>query len=52
MPKIMPTQIQEEKLLLVEGRSAKEFFKACIRNISLTDIQIEDFGGVKELSPS
>ena len=51
MPRVIPTQIQEEKLLLVEGRSAKEFFVACLRNIGRAGIQVEDFGGVDELRP-
>lgn len=51
MPKAMPIQIQEERLLIVEGRSAKEFFAALIRNMGRAGIQVEDFGGIRELQP-
>ncbi len=35
--------------LLVEGNDQRNFFEAFIKHLSLTDVQIQNFGGVKEL---
>ena len=41
-------QIEKENQLLVEGNDQKNFFEGLAKDLSL-DIQVQDFGGVKEL---
>ncbi len=43
-------QIESAIQLLVEGKDPYNFFKAFIRRLSLANIQIQNFGGVSELS--
>jgi hypothetical protein len=46
-----PTPITYTKLLIVEGRTAFEFFKALLRRLDLLDqIEIRNLGGNQELS--
>jgi hypothetical protein len=42
-------KITESKQLLVEGRDAEVFFQALLRFMSLTGIQVQNFGGIDEL---
>ena len=43
-------EVRLPKQLLVEGRSAVEFFKAMLRHLGLEgDVQVQDFGGITEL---
>lgn len=44
-----PEGINSEVQLLVEGKDQENFFKALIGHLSLENIQIQDFGGTKEL---
>lgn len=42
-------QIKSEIQLLVEGNDPRNFFEAFLRHLSLSNIQIQNFGGVNEL---
>lgn len=44
-----PKEIKESKQLIVEGADAVYFFQALIKHLNITDIQIQNFGGIKEL---
>ena len=44
-----PDQLALSKQLLVEGRDYVNFFEALVERLQLTDIQIQNFGGVSEL---
>ena len=44
-----PDQLALSKQLLVEGRDYVNFFEAVVERLQLTDIQIQNFGGVSEL---
>lgn len=44
-----PKGIQSRVQLLVEGNDQRNFFEAFIEHLSLTDIQIRNFGGVPDL---
>ena len=44
-----PQRIESDVQLLVEGRDSKGFFDALIRHLGLTNVQIQDFGGVTDL---
>jgi hypothetical protein len=44
-----PIEIIYSKQLLVEGRDIEVFFKAIIRKLQLTEIQLQNFGGKNEL---
>jgi hypothetical protein len=45
-----PTRIEEPVQLLVEGKDVKNFFEIFIRHVAVPNaVQIQDFGGVKEL---
>ena len=44
-----PQQTMHSIQLLVEGNDQRNFFNAFIGHLSLPDIQVQDFGGVKEL---
>lgn len=44
-----PSQIERPKQLLVEGNDQRNFFEALIRHLSLSDIQLQDYGGGDEL---
>ena len=45
-----PQPITYEKVLLVEGNDAFQFFKALLRHLNLlSDIEIRNFGGVDGL---
>ena len=44
-----PEQITESSLLLVEGRSDEEFFKALMRKMQLSGIEIRMYGGKNNL---
>ena len=43
--------ITQPKLLLVEGRDVSGFFAALFKHSKISNVQIQDFGGVKELKP-
>ena len=45
----VPTKITESKQLVVEGRDAEVFFYALLSDMRMTDVQIQNFGGVSEL---
>ena len=49
MPKV--EAIDQSKLLLVEGRDAYEFFNMLLKHLEISDIQIQNFGGIHELRP-
>lgn len=44
-----PRKIESDVQLLVEGRDSEGFFKALSRHLGLTNVQIQDFGGVNDL---
>ena len=44
-----PGQIKNRTQLLVEGKDALNFFAAFAKHLTLTGIQIQDFGGVNDL---
>ena len=44
-----PTEIEERKQIIVEGRDAQEFFRALLKHMGVANIQVQDFGGVSEL---
>lgn len=44
-----PQKIESDVQLLVEGRDSAGFFKALIRHLEITNVQIQDFGGVMDL---
>ena len=45
----LPIQIKLSKQLLVEGKTQQNFFEALINKLNLDGLQIQDFGGVREL---
>ena len=45
------TEIKLGVQLLVEGKDQQNFFKAFIEHLSLKGIQVQNFGGVDQLSP-
>jgi len=42
-------EINKAKQLLVEGKDAKIFFEALLSNLDITEIQIQNYGGIDEL---
>jgi len=44
-----PVSITEPKQLAVEGQDALVFFQVMLREMNLTEIQLQNFGGVDEL---
>ena len=42
-------QIEKPVQLLVEGNDQRNFFEAFVKHLSLSDIQVQDFGGVNDL---
>lgn len=44
-----PTEIESEIQLLVEGKDQKHFFEAFLERLSFGNVQVQDFGGVKDL---
>lgn len=44
-----PIAITEPKQLIVEGADAVRFFRALLRHMGITNIQIQNFGGIKDL---
>ncbi len=44
-----PQSISRSIQLLVEGNDQRNFFSALCDHISITDVQIQNFGGVPEL---
>ena len=44
-----PKAIVEPKQLVVEGRDAEEFFNALMREMNLTGVQVQNYGGKDEL---
>lgn len=48
MPK--PTQISRSKQLLVEGRDAEAFFYPFLEAMDITDVEIQNYGGINDLS--
>ena len=46
----MPTTISAETLLLVEGNDHRNFFEAFSKHLGISQMNIEDFGGVSQLS--
>ena len=45
----MPTRIESDLQLLVEGKDCANFFEAVVQDMALQRVEIHDFGGVKEL---
>jgi hypothetical protein len=50
MPGPRPQPISSPRQLLVEGKSAERFLLALLRHIKQTHIQVQDYGGVGDLS--
>jgi len=48
MPK--PKQIEAPKQLVVEGQDAAKFFEVLLRQRKLSGVQIQNYGGISELS--
>ena len=48
MPK--PAEIKSAVQLLVEGNDQRNFFEAFTNHLSITNVQIQNFGGVSQLS--
>lgn len=46
---LAPAAVQHPVQLLAEGKDAKNWFEALVRHISLPDIQVQNYGGVREL---
>lgn len=46
-----PKAITHPKQLLVEGRDAVAFFGALLKHLGLSEVQIQNFGGISELRP-
>jgi hypothetical protein len=46
-----PKAITYAKQLLVEGRDAVAFFGALLKHLDLSEVQIQNFGGISELRP-
>ncbi|MGH9755046.1 MAG: DUF3226 domain-containing protein [Blastocatellia bacterium] len=46
-----PKEITHSKQLLVEGRDAVAFFAALLKHLGLSEVQIQNFGGINELRP-
>jgi len=46
-----PKAITYTKQLLVEGRDAVAFFGALLKHLDLSEVQIQNFGGISELRP-
>ncbi len=46
-----PKAITHTKQLLVEGRDAVAFFGALLKHLGLSEVQIQNFGGISELRP-
>ena len=44
-----PQQIEKPRQLLVEGRDPFNFFGALSNHLDLSDIQVQDFGGISDL---
>lgn len=44
-----PRPITRSRQLVVEGRDAEVFFDALLKHMGLTDVQVQDFGGVDDL---
>ena len=45
-----PTEIKSAIQLLVEGNDQRNFFEAFTSHLSITNVQVRDFGGVNQLS--
>jgi hypothetical protein len=45
-----PRPITEARQLVVEGRDAEGFFRALLRELGLSGIQVQNFGGIGELA--
>ena len=46
----MPKKIAKPVQLIVEGKNLENFFEAYLSHLDLKDIQIQNFGGINELS--
>ena len=46
----MPNAIESERLLLVEGNDHRNFFEAFRDHLAIPEMQIENYGGVSQLS--
>ena len=44
-----PTKITESKQLVVEGRDAEAFFHALLSHMRISEVQVQNFGGISEL---
>lgn len=44
-----PVECTDPRQLLVEGEDARHFFLALIRHLNLGEIQIQNFGGIKQI---
>ena len=44
-----PASIDEPVQLLVEGNDQRNFFEALVAHLSLSGVQVQDFGGIHEL---
>jgi hypothetical protein len=45
-----PTTIQHPKQLLVEGKTPELFFQSVLRALTMTDIQVQNYGGISDLA--
>ena len=45
----MATQVESSIQLLVEGNDQRNFFEAMVEHMALADVQVQNFGGVREL---
>ncbi|HBL10647.1 MAG TPA: hypothetical protein DD379_04420 [Cyanobacteria bacterium UBA11162] len=44
-----PQGIEQPKQLIVEGQDAVYFFRAFLKHLNITDIQIQNYGGIRDL---
>lgn len=44
-----PQQIESHRQLLVEGRDPFNFFEALLEHLHISDVQVQSFGGIKDL---
>lgn len=47
---MQPEDVNKPKQLLVEGRDAQAFFHPFVNSLSMANIQIQNYGGITELS--
>lgn len=44
-----PQSLTHSKQLIVEGKDAVNFFRALLKHLNITDVQIQNYGGIKDL---